>query len=326
MKANNGNDRVTLPVYTELLKLFTRNKIIVNRNATKRAAAAVIFAVVLNTGCAAGNGENLDANGQPVTDATAVDAEEPEAIDVSAPMASSAFGTIQSTVFTPICSECHGPVGASAGLRLDEAASFAAIVGVTSSEVPALTRIAPGDPDNSYLIQKLEGTAAVGAQMPLGGPPLPQDTIDFIRQWVSDGALPDSTDALALAPRVTSMSIENDASLHRMPDAVSIVWTSAVDSNSFNEATVSLLRSGGDGSFNEGNESAISVSVAKSSSPYMTTLLINDLNSIEDTFQLRITGEGDVYARGTDANNIDGDGNGLPGGNFIRRFTIKHLQ
>ena len=73
-------------------------------------------------------------------------------------------------------------------------------------------------------------------------------------------------------------------------------------------------------------DSAISVSVAKSPSPYITTLLINDLNSVEDTFQLRITGEGDVYARGIDANNIDGDGNGLPRGNFIRRFTIKHLQ
>jgi hypothetical protein len=45
-----------------------------------------------------------------------------------------------------------------------------------------------GDPDNSYLIQKLEGTASEGAQMPFGGPPLDQAVIDDIRQWIADGA------------------------------------------------------------------------------------------------------------------------------------------
>jgi hypothetical protein len=51
-----------------------------------------------------------------------------------------------------------------------------------------LSRVAAGDPDNSYLIQKLEGTAAEGAQMPFGGAPLEQAVIDGIRQWIADGA------------------------------------------------------------------------------------------------------------------------------------------
>ncbi len=46
----------------------------------------------------------------------------------------------------------------------------------------------PGNPDQSYLIQKIEGHAAVGARMPLGAPPLPQSTIDVIRQWIANGA------------------------------------------------------------------------------------------------------------------------------------------
>jgi hypothetical protein len=67
-------------------------------------------------------------------------------------------------------------------------ASFANLVGVASSQQPAVLRVATGDPDNSYLVQKIEGTAASGARMPLGGGALPQAVIDDIRQWISDGA------------------------------------------------------------------------------------------------------------------------------------------
>jgi hypothetical protein len=53
---------------------------------------------------------------------------------------------------------------------------------------PALSRVAANDPDNSYLVQKVEGSAASGARMPLGGGALDQAVIDDIRQWISDGA------------------------------------------------------------------------------------------------------------------------------------------
>jgi hypothetical protein len=56
--------------------------------------------------------------------------------------------------------------------------------------VPSLKRVDPGDPDNSYLVQKVEGTAAVGGRMPLGGSRIPQEEIDLIRQWISEGANP----------------------------------------------------------------------------------------------------------------------------------------
>ena len=46
----------------------------------------------------------------------------------------------------------------------------------------------PNDPDNS-LVQKIEGTAAVGARMPRGLPPLSTANINLIRQWVEQGAL-----------------------------------------------------------------------------------------------------------------------------------------
>ncbi|HEY5808335.1 MAG TPA: hypothetical protein VIT67_10230, partial [Povalibacter sp.] len=134
------------------------------------AAAAVSVALV---GCA-GNGDGLDESGRPVDGA-------PQPLTAT-------FESIQENVFTPLCTGCHSGAQAPLGLRLDEAASYAMLVNAPSVEVPALRRVQPGNPDSSYLIQKIEGSAAVGARMPLNGPALPQATIDVMRQWITDGA------------------------------------------------------------------------------------------------------------------------------------------
>ena len=99
---------------------------------------------------------------------------------------------IQTQVFSPRCAGCHsGPTSSNlpSGMNLSNAAaSHDALVDVTSLQV-ALDRVEPGDPDNSYLIRKLEGGPDIsGSQMPQGGPFLDQATIDMIRQWISDGA------------------------------------------------------------------------------------------------------------------------------------------
>ena len=67
--------------------------------------------------------------------------------------------------------------------------SFAALVNVASLEVTSLKRVSPNDADNSYIIQKLEGTQTVGARMPFGGPYLSQAQIDDIKGWINAGAL-----------------------------------------------------------------------------------------------------------------------------------------
>ena len=70
--------------------------------------------------------------------------------------------------------------------------SFASLVGVTSLEQSTLLRVKAGDPDMSYVIHKLEGTAGIaGARMPLGGPFLDQATIDQVRSWIAAGAAND---------------------------------------------------------------------------------------------------------------------------------------
>jgi len=63
-------------------------------------------------------------------------------------------------------------------------------VNVPSIEQPSLKRVAPGDPDHSYLVQKIEGAAGIsGARMPFGGPFLAQSDIDLVRTWIAQGAL-----------------------------------------------------------------------------------------------------------------------------------------
>jgi len=150
----------------------------------------VVFVSMLIAACG-GNGEGLDANGRPLVPGDGG----------SPPPLSADFDAIQANIFTPICSVCHVGGSAPMGLRLDAANSFNLLVGVPSTEVPSLLRVKPGDPDNSYIIQKLEGHQAVGQQMPFGCPTtqpcLTTSTIAFIRQWITNGAPPSATAATA---------------------------------------------------------------------------------------------------------------------------------
>ncbi len=98
------------------------------------------------------------------------------------------LASIQANVFTPICTRCHTGASAPQGLRLDDGASCGNLINVHSPQDSTLIRVVPGDPNSSFIIQKLEGTQTVGARMPFGGPYLPQSTIDVIRQWIANGA------------------------------------------------------------------------------------------------------------------------------------------
>lgn len=127
-------------------------------------------------GCGGGSGEGLDANGRPLGEGGATVALQPT------------LASIQANVFTPICTGCHAGAGAPVGLRLDANNAYTLLVGVASGEVSSLQRVKPGDPDGSYLIHKLQGSAAVGARMPFGGPYLDDATIGVIRTWIANGA------------------------------------------------------------------------------------------------------------------------------------------
>ena len=139
---------------------------------------ACLAALLALAGCGGGSGDGLDSNGRPL----------PPGGGSGDGALTPDLASIQSHVFTPICTACHAGGSAPQGLHLDEANAYTMLVGVPSNEVSSVLRVKPGDPDNSYIIQKLEGHAAVGARMPFGGPYLDDATIAVIRQWITNGA------------------------------------------------------------------------------------------------------------------------------------------
>lgn len=178
----------------------------------------------------AGNGEGLDANGEPIVPGAGP----------GTPLTAD-FQSIQDNVFTPICTRCHSGASAPEGLQLDADHSYALLVGVPSTEMPSLDRVKPGDPDDSYLVQKLEGAPGiVGVQMPFGGPYLPQSTIDVIRQWISNGALQDTSPSAMSAFKLAATSPLQAALVRRSPTTILAAFNKEVDFSLVNETTLML--------------------------------------------------------------------------------------
>jgi hypothetical protein len=89
------------------------------------------------------------------------------------------------------CVGCHQPGGTAGGvLNLRSEVAYSNLVGVAARLKPGAIRVVAGDPDNSYLIHKLEGSAGIfGLRMPQNGPPyLTDGQILVIRTWIRDGA------------------------------------------------------------------------------------------------------------------------------------------
>jgi len=104
---------------------------------------------------------------------------------------------VQSEVFTASCafSTCHGDGGGNAGLSLLDGVSYSELVGIlaegdleTGAPPEGATRVVPGDPDASYLVQKLQGDSTIV------GDPMPSDAgldaerLALVRDWIATGA------------------------------------------------------------------------------------------------------------------------------------------
>jgi hypothetical protein len=93
---------------------------------------------------------------------------------------------------------CHAGEAGHLSMK-DQGSTYDALVNVaamgTSPSGPncadsGLLRVSPGKPDDSLLVQKLEGTQKCGDPMPPGSP-LEDAQLKQIRQWISDGAKKD---------------------------------------------------------------------------------------------------------------------------------------
>lgn len=260
----------------------------------------VLAGVCCVSGCA-GNGEGLNANGRPGS-------------GTGAPLTAT-LQSIQENVFTPICTQCHAGAAAPLGLRLDEASAYAMLVNAPSVEQGSLNRVTPGDPDSSYLIQKLEGTAASGAQMPLGQPPLPPATINAIRQWIANGAPKPAATSDVIPTQVRSVSPLAGQMLNPAEHDVLLESARTLDVATLNDSNVTLTRSGGNGSFgdaDDANVGPVRVEV-RSLSPTVLALKLAEGTFVPDRYRLTISGGGPQPVRDTD---------GLAIGDFVLEFNV----
>jgi hypothetical protein len=251
--------------------------------------------VIIVAGCA-GNGEGLDANGRP---------------DNGGGGAVSQFQQIQDTIFTPVCTNCHIGAGAPQGLRLDAGNSFALLVNAPSSQVPGTLRVNPGNPNASYLVQKIEGTAAVGARMPLGGPFLNQAQVDLVRAWIAAGA--PMTEAppgqLLVTSSVPAPAEQAGAGLSKM----TVIFNADVDNSLVSTNSFELRDAAG-------NLVPITARVPLNRQNVVELATLAPLAA--GRFELSVRGSGPAPLASVSGRVLDGDADGNAGGDTIIPFDV----
>jgi methionine-rich copper-binding protein CopC len=252
--------------------------------------------------CTAGDGTGLDAGGRPLP---------------PTPPANDEFQQIQATIFTPICSGCHAGANAPQGLRLDAGNSYALLVNVASAEVPGLLRINPGNPDASYLVQKIQGNAAVGVRMPANGPPyLTQTQIDLVRGWVAAGA-PQSAapgNQLLVTSSIPGTSEKAAAGIGKL----TIIFNRDVDGSLAN-ANAFELRDASDHPV-----ALTSVRVPQGRQNVVELTTPQPLRA--GSYQLSVSGDGPAPLADQSGRVLDGDADGKPGGDMLIPFDVSETN
>ena len=110
----------------------------------------------------------------------------------------SSFDRIQRQIFNQSCAVggCHDSESASTagGLLLEMGASYPGLVDVPpfngAARAGGLLLVDTGDPENSFVLHKLEGTLApgFGRRMPADGPRIAGHLRALIREWIASGA------------------------------------------------------------------------------------------------------------------------------------------
>jgi hypothetical protein len=102
---------------------------------------------------------------------------------------------------------CHSTIARQGGLVLEsEDVSYKSLVNHPAelTEAAGRLRVKPGDPDNSFLIQKLRGQGP-GLAMPNSGVPLPDPIIQMIADWIQRGAKTTAEECASPSPGAQSL-------------------------------------------------------------------------------------------------------------------------
>jgi hypothetical protein len=283
----------------------------VSRLRTHGILAICIGAVL--SGCGGGGGGYGNNNNNPPASTTPPPTTNP-------PTTTSLFQQVQDQVLTPNCTGCHVGPNAPQGLRLDAGNSYALLVNVPSNQMAGTLRVKPGDPDNSWLVKKIDGTATVGGRMPLGRAALPQTSIDLVRSWISAGATMNSGVDDGRFSIQSTIPAAGEMSVAAVKE-FQIIFNSEIDASLVQSVGVSIEASGGDGSFAEGNESILSLADVSVSPANARVLLVHPAAPlIGDDYRLVIDQSDGISLADNAARALDGDGDGKAGGAFTLTF------
>jgi hypothetical protein len=272
-----------------------------------RAHSGIAFSVAVLLAACAGNGEGLDQNGNPIGSGGS-----------SSGAITADLQSIEDHVFTPICSKCHVGASAPEGLELDADHAYQDLVGVQSSEEQGVLRVKPGDPDASYLVQKIEGAPGIeGSQMPLGETPLPAATIAAIRQWIANGA-PNVSAGAAMSQvfELRSTSPAHGATVAPPVRQIVIAFTHELDATLVNDTTVRLERVTSPDAARAASrddagadEPALRIAVSLMLNRHNpATLIVRPLEPLEPgRYRLRLRGTGGAALADLGASTLQGD-------------------
>jgi hypothetical protein len=232
------------------------------------------------------------------------------------------FSEIQAGVFTPNCASasCHAGGSPAAQLNLDSDSSYASLVGVASSQDAAIQRVVAGDPNASYLVQKLEGTAATGGVMPPSGS-LAQATIDVVRQWITDGAVDDRV-AVVSPVKLRAQIPASGSVLDAAPTRVILGFDRELNAASVDGYTIAIESTGGDGRFDDGAVPVAGTSIRLLvDNPAAALIDLEGVDLADDIYRIRVSG-GDIAIEDLAGQRFDGDADGKAGGDYVGVITL----
>jgi hypothetical protein len=186
------------------------------------------------------------------------------------------------------------------------------LVNVASSEVSSLLRVNPGNPDESYLVQKIQGNAAVGERMPLGQAALPQDRIDLVRQWIAGGAAqgvsaPDNLTVTSSIPEAGELAAQG-------MNRITVVFAGEVDP---------ALASSGTFELRDGLDQPVRIVQARVPAGRTHVVELTLAQGLPaGSYQLTVRGAGAVALADIAGHVLDGDADGSPGGDFLMSFDV----
>lgn len=279
-------------------------------SATCPQTLVIIACLLAVAGCSSGGGSDDPAATPPPDD----------------PLVAT-LDSIQEHVFTPRCTDCHAGASAPEGLRLEEGLSHGMLVNVDSAQVPALKRVEPGNPDDSYLIHKLEGTASVGGRMPLGGPFLSQETIDVIRQWITEGAQASVAKFTRAPAMITGAWPVAGAVLSGPPAHIVLIANMELDTTLLHPGSVRVIRLDDiEPATLQPRQMANVQLYITSLEPTVIRLSIPAADWTPGRYEIRILGTGGAPVADRSGRLIDGNADGVPGGDFVLHFEIEPAQ